>query len=74
MILLCKFIIFKPVPSYCACARWFMYYLVVNPEERVNRDVTKQLNIFFLGGRGGSVVELRTPEREVQGSNPTTDV
>ena len=24
------------------------------------------------GGRGGSVVERRTPEREVQGSNSTT--
>ena len=26
------------------------------------------------GGCGGSVVELRTPEREVQGSNPSTAV
>ena len=30
--------------------------------------------LFQAGGRGGSVVELRTPEREVQGSNPTTAV
>ena len=28
--------------------------------------------IGWIGGRGGSVVERRTPEREVQGSNPTT--
>ena len=26
------------------------------------------------GGRGGSVVERRAPEREVQDSNPTTAV
>ena len=36
-------------------------------------------DIFFLlleqkGGRGDSVVERRTPEREIQGSNPTTAV
>ena len=26
----------------------------------------------YVGGRGGSVVERRAPEREVQGSNQTT--
>ena len=28
----------------------------------------------WYGGRSGSVVERRTPEREVKGSNPTTKV
>ena len=28
----------------------------------------------FWGERGGSVVECRTPEREVRGSRPTTAV
>ena len=28
----------------------------------------------FLGERGGSVVECRTPEREVRGSRPTSAV
>ena len=31
-------------------------------------------SLLITGGRGGSVVEHRTPEREVQGSNPTTAV
>ena len=31
--------------------------------------------VLFLGGeRGGSVVECRTPEREVRGSRPTAAV
>ena len=29
---------------------------------------------YFLGERGGSVVERRTPEREVGGSKPTSAV
>ena len=29
---------------------------------------------FFFGERGGSVVECRTPEREVRGSRPTAAV
>ena len=29
---------------------------------------------FSLGERGGSVVECRTPEREVRGSKPTAAV
>ena len=29
---------------------------------------------FFEGERGGSVVECRTPEREVRGSRPTAAV
>ena len=33
------------------------------------------LNLFsHLGERGGSVVECRTPEREVRGSKPTAAV
>ena len=33
-----------------------------------------QLPIFISGERGGSVVECRTPEREVRGSRPTAAV
>ena len=32
------------------------------------------MSLLRIGGRGGSVVKLRTPERELQGSNPTTAV
>ena len=40
----------------------------------VYRDIiTKQLASLF-GERGGSVVECRTPEREVGGSKPTSAV
>ena len=38
-----------------------------------HKDYATALHI-SLKGRGGSVVEIRTPEREVQGSNPTTAV
>ena len=36
-------------------------------------DYCEWLN-FRMGERGGSVVECRTPEREVRGSRPTTAV
>ena len=37
------------------------------------KDMT--LSVYLrAGGRGGSVVECRTPEREVGGSKPTTAV
>ena len=38
-------------------------------------DIQKYIKIhFWTGERGGSVVECRTPEREVGGSKPTAAV
>ena len=40
-------------------------------------DITSHLaytTVWYLGERGGSVVECRTPEREVRGSRPTSAV
>ena len=49
------------VNTICLCPRWPPCPYMVKP--------------FFSGGeRGGSVVECRTPEREVRGSRPTAAV
>ena len=37
-------------------------------------DGSKFCSPNFVGERGGSVVECRTPEREVRGSRPTSAV
>ena len=29
---------FKPLPSFCGCAGWFVSYMVGNPEDRFSRD------------------------------------
>ena len=38
------------------------------------QDVSNEIVIWHLGERSGSVVECRTPEREVRGSRPTAAV
>ena len=40
----------------------------------IDLDPTHSDSIFLTGERGGSVVECRTPEREVGGSKPTAAV
>ena len=29
---------FKPLPSFCVCAGWFVSYMVANPEDQLFRD------------------------------------
>ena len=47
----------------------------VNNSENGHFYINMGFNVHeSFGGRGGSMVERRTPEREVKGSNPTNDV
>ena len=51
--------------------------LNINVYAKVYQNIPLSLRdraIFTLGERGGSVVECRTPEREVGGSRPTAAV
>ena len=43
-------------------------------ETQKSEDVFVGESVLFVGERGGSGVECRTPEREVRGSRPTSAV
>ena len=69
---------FKSLPSFCSWESWFESYSLRIPEDSFSHDVARiTFTILFCsctGERGGSVVECRTPEREVRGSRPTSAV
>ena len=68
----------KLSPQFTVCSTVIYQNVhLVDPKHQMVMDVCIYLNRLFLcisGERGGSVVECRTPEREVRGSKPTAAV
>ena len=62
----------KTDQSLWACLHVIL--LILSCSSLLMSYIWKYDTVMFLGERGGSVVECRTPEREVRGSRPTAAV
>ena len=64
--------------NYCPAVWHFCNAASTNKTEKIKERILRCINDGFTsslkGERGGSVVECRTPEREVRGSRPTAAV